>query len=496
MIADKDGNVVPVAALKMNAGLRHAGNNVWRVSAFKQVTKEIIKTVTDFIMFTRDRSLTKDVVTNLETRTQMKPVSKIEATQRTRNAIEQLERTVTNIYMATRNQTRSVAASEHTVTKQVTLTGTHPESSVTDIVTRERTVTRIIGFGFLVTGPATITRGVAFDLDIQSYKTTNGQLDTGYVPDTIVQTDIAPFPSTVVGTWTPYSTNNVGWVDGKKTVNALITGGTGSGIVTFWIHDPNSSREGFLEVPIAPSILEIAPLDGQKYNSLQTYSNPGTNDWDAAAITEFADVQNNAQAAFDADTTLSNIIGVGHLTRLVNAQESFSAGRAAIRLGYYSFTVTDPQKAGLKAVRLKVKLYSRYQRDDIAGFPSPEIFQFSQYAWTRFLVLSPSEAGNTYPSGLAMKNMSPTTTIEYTWINQQQITLGGTVSVPVYIYIDIPKEWVADLVGNTLYLWHYIAARSIFAFNSDFASTPGQEVNGEQTERWDDQANTRLVLYT
>ena len=488
MIADKDGNVVPVAALKINAGLRHAGNNVWRVSAFKQATKQIINTVTDYITLTRDRSLTKDAVTHLETRTQMKPVSKIEATQRTRNAFEEVEKTVTNTWMATRNQTRSVAASEHTATKQVTLVGTHPESSVTDIVTRERTVTRIVGFGFLVTGPATITRGVAFDLDIQSYKIQSGQLDTPYVPDTIVQIDAAY--SDPLDDHTPYSTNNVGWSDGKKTVSVTVGGGADSDLVTFWIHDPNSSREGFLSIPIAAGAVEIGPGDKQQYLGIDQLTSGGTNEWDAAAEGLFRKNQIDGQAAFEADAVLG---AGGTQPRSITDSGTTVDFTTQIAAGYLRFPVSDPQKLGLLAVRLKADIFFRIQQF-LFGPPGPTLTEFSRYAWTRRLVLSPSEAGNTYPSGLAMKSMAPTTSVEGTWINQQQDTAGGTPGAPVDIYIDIPKSWIADLVGNTLYLWFYIAERDFIPYTL-FKSKPTQGKSAAQKTIWD-QTDARLVLYT
>ncbi len=496
MIADKDGNVVPVAALKMNAGLLHAGNNVWRVSAFKQVTKQIINTVTNYFTLTRDRSLTKDVVTNLETRTAMKPVSKIEATQRTRNAFEQITRTVTNIYMATRNQTRSAGASEETVTKEVSLTATVPETSVTDIVTRERTVTVYIGFGFLVTGPATVTRGNAFDLDFQSYKTTNGQLDIDYVPESIVQIDAAY--SDPLDNHTPYSTDNVGWVDGKKTVEVTVDGGADSDVVTFWIHDPNTSREGFLQLPVDSAANEIAPDNILQYNGNDAASFVGVNDWDAAAVGYFSDVQINAQANFNVDSSLAGFSTYGPGFRQSRDSTDHVNMNNFVLGGYLEIPITDPQKLGLKAVRIKGDFISIIHSSETS--PPSETYAWSPYAWSRYLVFSPSESPNTYPDGASMKAMSPTTSVEFTWVNQQQIASGGLPNFvdAVDIYIDIPKSWVADLVGNTLYLWCYIVKRSDIPYDTIFRSSPSNTRTATNYDQWGGRiaSDIKLVLYT
>ena len=117
------------------------------------------------------------------------------------------------------------------------------EDAITGYSGSETGYVKQAGFILLVNGVigTTIKRGTAFNMTIQKLQN-DGTYDTTFVPTTTLSIS---YSDGVGGTMTPTSTNNVGWVDGAKTVSCTVTGGSADeDIFSILVEDDTTGAAG------------------------------------------------------------------------------------------------------------------------------------------------------------------------------------------------------------------------------------------------------------
>ncbi len=317
LVVDKDGNITPVASLKMHAKLQHAGQNVWRVSDFGvPLTHEWITTVTNIYTMTKEETVTKDLVTKILTQVMSHIATRPNPYETTRGAFREHTITVTSPYVATEEYSKLIDPGDITTTKQLALTATRceatvtdevsedaatePEATVTEEITREITVTAEVPHKFILyVDDENIDRGVAFDLTIQSVRADTLAPDTAYVPQTWVLIYLigGPVGEAIV----PVFTDNTGWTAGKKTVSCTIAGGVITSAMRIACKDSVDNRYGEMMVVVEGASSIVVPAFRKSwYDTAVTTPSDTEADWYQA----WGEAHNGVNAATRYDTKM------------------------------------------------------------------------------------------------------------------------------------------------------------------------------------------------
>lgn len=436
--------MLPAAALQFRGRIEHRGNNVWLASAIGEaLTAEEYRTVTNYLTVTRQYTVTRDITMQVPVTAHV-PSTRELTYDKTKEMFEEFTREVTHDSGAT----VFTAYEECTVTKQITATAEaeDPVTAVTKVVTRERTVTAPCPWGFIVTAIPVISRGAAhaFDLEIQAYNWVTGELDTTYVPTGALTITLFA-PSDPLDFITPANTSNAGWVNGRKTVpNVSIQGGAGADVATIWVIDPNSCREGTLEVVIDSPATVRNWVSSQRYYA-QVTTGPPIN------AANWALGQTTSQANFEADVVLGvNATAARDVTR----NSALNVCWCDVGGPYGLFTLNAADKVNPIASFAVIQVYG--ERYDAVALT----YHDNDHSFRRKLWLYLSESAATFGSGLAMKNMTPHVEIEFTQIDRMQAMAGGAPGAWVDIKIPIPPAFIQAMAGVNLYIWMYIVNKS------------------------------------
>ena len=310
LVVDKDGNITPVASLKMHAKLQHAGQNVWRVSDFGvPLTHEWITTVTNIYTMTKEETVTKDIVTKILTQVMEHIATRPNPYETSREAFHEYTKTVTSPYVPTRELSKLIDPGEVTTTKQLALTATkceatvtdeftkdvvtEPEVTVTEEITREITVTAEVPHKFILyVDNINVDKDVAFDLTIQSVRADTLEPDTNYVPDTWVL--IYLFGSAGYNI-IPIFTDNTGWVSGAKTVSCTLIDGAGVRALRVACKDSVDNRYGEIMLVVDGVSNIVAPAVNEYWLARKN-------------ITEFPFTEANWYLAWDDAHHTTNLI--------------------------------------------------------------------------------------------------------------------------------------------------------------------------------------------
>lgn len=307
---------------------------------------------------------------------------------------------------------------------------------------------------FVVTAPANATRGVPFNLVIQSVLISDNSLDTAFVPaGNVTLSGVFSDPADVLS---PLFTNNTGWVNGKKTVSVTISTGTGSDTATLTALDPATVRTGSASLAVAATLVGRAVTDNRVFSA-------SVNTIEAPNAARFAADQNTVQTNFEADTTL---VLSSTFERSVNVS-NISHG-ADLSCGYIKIPIQAGDKIGLQSATLKGKFIARIGQATSVFSNEPHKFSVKVF----LTETDPQGAGPfDFTSGLALKNMIETVEVEYTNINQRQVDAGGTPASPVAIELDLGlalKNFIVAMTGTDLYVWMYIDADALVDFVAPF----------------------------
>jgi hypothetical protein len=140
-----------------------------------------------------------------------------------------------------------------------------------------------------------ITRGVAFDLKIQSYSTEDGSygsLDLTYVPTSHVYIYLSA--STDSDEIVPTQIDNTGWTNGARTISCTITGGDGKDTVFIGARDASDNRTGKVQVALNCDATDVGAATETKY-----WCSRNENGWSAAF---WGDAWNKARGALSGST--------------------------------------------------------------------------------------------------------------------------------------------------------------------------------------------------
>lgn len=367
--------------------------------------------------------------------------------------------------------------------KNITGRAYKPFGQVEKVVTATSSV-------FQVTAPGTITRGVAFNLVIQSLL--NGSPDIAFDTHTgnvninlLNKTDASDAIS-------PTFTDNSAWSNGQKTVSVTVTGGSGSDTLTIEADHLASTRIGTTDIQVedaAPT--EIAHKETKVYSSFEIISGVNSTNW--------ANVQTNSQAVFETDTTLERLPD-GNQDEWLRWVERVGTGqvRARVKCGYMRFELNNPtNKTGVIAAKLKIRLHS-VQIADLAG-----PFIYSPDANTRILKLKASTNIAEFTSGAALRAMTPDDTYNFTEINQKSIDAGAAspsaLDPTLEILLDIKASVITGMTGGAndpLFVWFYIDSTSNVPFVSPWSDVDGKNpIELETVDRANHPSTTKLVLY-
>ncbi len=481
LIVDRQGNSIPVGALQVAGKLTHVGDNAWQVSQGdvaiheREVTRELtvsrIRTVTmdqasRFLSATRERVLTEWAGTNEVTRL-LSGVGTVSA------GVSDL--TVTRDFSATRMVT-DVLTRERTVTREVSAMLSKPGATVTNMVTRELSATVWANISWSISYYPWWTRGTDYELNIQYYKVTGDDFDDweplDHTPSQPLSLSLVTNP-TGDGI-TPTSVDTTGWVNGCKEVTGVhLYGGTGSGVVTIRVTDPELGLSLDIDINLnAAQTTKGADQCGRFYGVAYGGSNDQggydfePDDWDAGAGYIFDHVQSDALANFMADTSLDSVSGSALVAQhYLMDQYDYVSSNCRVYGGFVRFYISDTDKQNLLATHLRIvpRCWNSH------GMPPPTYYQREFCPWAnRFnLKIKFSETGGMFGSGGALLSMSsPDISMSFSQIVQMIQERGGTPQTAVDVYIPFPKSVIENMTGN--YLYAYVAiqqtVRTPFAY--------------------------------
>jgi len=111
-------------------------------------------------------------------------------------------------------------------------------------------------YEFQLVAPGPVSRGVAFDLIIQSVITETQEPDTAYVPENRVNVWLTDF---IDGSIVPTSIDNTGWVDGARTISCTVSGIAGAESVGITVRDDTDFRRGEIIAAVDATATTIQP---------------------------------------------------------------------------------------------------------------------------------------------------------------------------------------------------------------------------------------------
>lgn len=513
LIVDKSGNVVPAASIQFGGRILHAGNNVWRVSqAGVPLTNEYVNTVTSPFTVSRLNSLTQEEATRILTATRLRFATIWEATHEfTKDKFRELTKEVTDDANGTAEKTVTVGATDFTVTKN--LSASH---MVTEYLTKEKTVTRLLSADLskpgatvtnvvtreiTVTNPANIslsvsyypwaTRGSNFTFSIQYYKVTGDDWDDyeelEHTPGQALT--ISQVSNPTGDTFTPTTVDTSGWSNGfKEVTGCLFSGGTGSGVQTLRVTDPELGMS--LDFDINLNANQSTKSPGTMYyfyaNDSEYASHGGDwdyepDDWDAYASSLWSSMQSDLLSSFDADTSMSSGSANGTVAQHF-IQDVYPYLHATCNLygGYVSIYISDTDKENLLATHLRVtpKAYLSYGN----------YLPWGTYIWSPYcnrftLKIKFTESDSSFGSGNALRNMSsPDISMSFSEIKTALVERGATPTSNTDIYIPFPKSVIENMTGNYLYVWVYVhqVTKSPYSYPYFRATIADQYQEGRQ----------------
>lgn len=314
---------------------------------------------------------------------------------------------------------------------------------------------------FVIVAPASVTRGVAFNISIQSREVVTGDLDTAYVPTgdvTIDETNCTDAADDLI----PAYTSSSGWVNGQKTVSCTIDGGEDFDTLTITVTDSATGRTGSASVAIDPVVVTKDCGDQYAFYGTDACVEIGTDDSDGTTAAKWANVQTDALANLNADTTLANCVGSPALPVAmwgVYDEYDYINFDAIMFAGYCQFaSVTTANAVGLQ---LRVKALAVKNESIIY---SSQVFADYDDASGLTLNVFLSE-DPTYADGATLRANEPHFRINFEELNRLQAAAGGTAVAPALVSIPLMsaavQAFLAGMSGSTIYAWMWVSGSNV-----------------------------------
>ena len=188
-------------------------------------------------------------------------------------------------------------------------------------------------------------------------------------------------------------------------------------------------------------------------------------DCTAGCYTMFQTLQNDSRNEFDLDDILSAWDDFNYPRRYASDLYNYVYMHSYFMAGLATFTVPDALKSNIKGVAIKLK----GQANRVLAQEDPATFEWSPIVGNWELRIKTTETEDLFENGAEVRQMANCEIVEFNQINLLNINVGNTPFVETsYIEIPIPKSIIENLVGNTLYIWFYIAGPNFIYPCNDF----------------------------
>jgi hypothetical protein len=302
---------------------------------------------------------------------------------------------------------------------------------------------------YSLTVPANITRGIAFNVIITALNSA-GVVDTTYVPNGTVLTPTSSDPGDIV---TPINIPDINWVAGQVTQAYTLTGGAGLDTLSFTAVETSVDYLGTSpDIGIGTSSVTIpANWWTAIWTGIGSYSGVDF-DYPTAVQQAYAALQVAPRVVYTSflGVAESFIIGGGDDWEYGGGDNGFATN--GLRVTRY--TITDPQKAGLMALKVQALLMGAVQILDYGGQYSTKMIEGAyqlHYSdvepMTYADLLGTNLAGSGIAYGGKIGYIGSWGSLTYNYTPLAPDTLNNA------FYASIPVAFLRTMVGNSLYLW-------------------------------------------
>lgn len=270
-------------------------------------------------------------------------------------------------------------------------------------------------------------RSAAFDVCIQALDTDGTPLTT-YTPSgsVAINLDSDDAGDAVL----PVSTDATGWTDGRKTVSCTITGGAGSD------HFEIEADDGAGRIGVCEGILDKVALTSKSGSGQRFLGTANDNSGLPWTYTQGLAVSNMLASPW-LTAGYPMYFGVS-----INGTYQYTDYTG----GYYRFTLTAGDKAGIKAAFIRL---------DWTSFYDPGAKVESEYTGYLKTYLKYSENGSLYGSGSALAAMAPDQSVEPVRLDQFIHIGDDWPDGRDYAFIPVDPAIIAAVSGSYLYVWIY-----------------------------------------
>lgn len=288
-----------------------------------------------------------------------------------------------------------------------------------------------------------IERGTAYAMKVTAYNP-DGAIATSYTPasdPTITLENGDPNDNIA-----PTNLGTSGWVNGSKTVDVTVTGGSGVDPTDLVVKEGLAiGRETLIVITTAGFTEYVqAFTSGAIYLAGEGHRDAEEDDCSSDGKLFYVDVQNLTRAELRADISLVGITPFVQ-TEVVKIGTFINVDMTAVILRTL-FSISNVRRDGAQAAFLRGNLFGGIQNVNGVKTYTTETDFYR-------LKLDVDYTGNKHPIGASMYDAVGLPEWPMSELNQLLVQRGGTPGTGEEVDFAIPLSWISNMPSTTIYIW-------------------------------------------